>query len=74
MDLIKVDGHSGIGRDTKTGAIININKKEVEAARERKKKRLEAREDRNKLASQVNTLENEVADIKDMLTKILEKL
>lgn len=74
MDLIKVDGHSGIGRDTKTGAIININKKEVEAARERKKKRLEAREDRNKLASQVDTLENEVADIKDMLTKILEKL
>jgi len=74
VDLIKVDGHSGIGRDTKTGAIININKKEVEAARERKKKRLEAREDRNKLASQVDTLENEVADIKDMLTKILEKL
>ena len=74
MDLIKVDGHSGIGRDTKTGAIININKKEVEAARERKKKRLEAREEKNKLASQVNTLENEVADIKDMLTKILEKL
>ena len=74
MDLIKVDGHSGIGRDTKTGAIININKKEVEAARERKKKRLEAREEKNKLASQVNTLENEVADVKDMLTKILEKL
>jgi len=74
VDLIKVDGHSGIGRDTKTGAIININKKEVEAARERKKKRLEAREEKNKLASQVNTLENEVADIKDMLTKILEKL
>jgi DNA-binding transcriptional regulator YhcF (GntR family) len=74
VDLLKVDGHTGIGRDTRTGAIININKKEVETARERKKKRLEAKEEHSKLIAQVDSLENEVADIKDMLTKILEKL
>ena len=74
MDLLKVDGHTGIGRDTRTGAIININKKEVETARERKKKRLEAKEEHSKLIAQVDSLENEVSDIKDMLTKILEKL
>lgn len=74
MDLIKVDGHTGLGRDSKTGAIININRKEVETARERKKKRLESKRNQEKLAAQVDSLENEVADIKDMLTKILEKL
>ena len=74
MDLIKVDGHTGLGRDSKTGAIININRKEVETARERKKKRLESKGNQEKLAAQVDSLENEVADIKDMLTKILEKL
>ena len=74
MDLLKVDGHTGIGRDTRTGAIININKKEVETARERKKKRQEAKQEQEHLVTQVNNLEHEVADIKDMLTKILEKL
>jgi hypothetical protein len=74
VDLIKVDGHTGLGRDSKTGAIININRKEVETARERKKKRLESKRNQEKLAAQVDSLENEVADIKDMLTKILEKL
>lgn len=74
MKLIKVDGHGGIGRDSKTGAIININKKEVETARERKKKRQEAKQEQEHLVTQVNNLEHEVADIKDMLTKILEKL
>jgi len=74
MKLVKVDGHTGLGRDSKTGAIININKKEVETARERKKRRQEVREEKLKLESQVDHLENEVADIKHMLTQILEKL
>ena len=74
MKLVKVDGHTGLGRDSKTGAIININKREVETARERKRRRKEAQEEKIQLESKVVNLENDVADIKDMLTKILEKL
>ena len=74
MKLVKVDGHTGLGRDSKTGAIININKREVETARERKRRRKEAQEEKVQLESKVVNLENDVADIKDMLTKILEKL
>lgn len=74
MKLVKVDGHTGLGRDSKTGAIININKREVETARERKRRRKEAQEEKLQLESKVVNLENDVADIKDMLTKILEKL
>jgi hypothetical protein len=74
VKLVKVDGHTGLGRDSKTGAIININKREVETARERKRRRKEAQEEKLQLESKVVNLENDVADIKDMLTKILEKL
>lgn len=74
MELIRVDGHTGLARDTTTGAIVNINRREVEAARERKLKRLDAKRKETELVDQVANLENEVADIKDMLTKILEKL
>jgi|DEB0MinimDraft_3_1074331.scaffolds.fasta_scaffold09253_2 hypothetical protein len=74
MKLVKVDGHAGLGRDSKTGAIININKREVETARERKRRRKEAQEEKLQLESKIVNLEDDVADIKDMLTKILEKL
>ena len=29
MDLVKVEGHSGLARDKNTGAIININSTEI---------------------------------------------
>ena len=74
MDLLKVDGHAGLARDAQSGAIININKREAEAARERRKKKLEAKTKKEMLEQQVNTLQSEVSDIKVMLTKILEKL
>jgi hypothetical protein len=34
MDLIKVDGHSGLARDKKTGAILNINSTEIDRIKE----------------------------------------
>ena len=74
MELIKVDGHTGLARDVTTGAIVNINKREIEAARERKLKRLDAKKRDQQLVNQVVALETEVADIKTILTKILEKL
>lgn len=74
MELIKVDGHTGLARDVATGAIVNINKREIEAARERKLKKLETKKRDQQLVNQVVALETEVADIKTILTKILEKL
>jgi len=35
MKHIKVDGEAGFVRDKDTGAILNINKNEIAAARER---------------------------------------
>ena len=66
-NIIRVDGHSDLVRDKKSGAVLNINKEEIEAARRRKAERL------NK-DKEINDLKNEVSDIKNMLTKIVEKL
>ncbi len=67
MGFIKVDGHNGLVRDTSTNAILNINKDEITAARKRKL-------ERRKKEQEFEDLKNEVGDIKNMLTKIIEKL
>lgn len=67
MGFIKVDGHNGLVRDTSTNAILNINKDEITAARKRKL-------ERRKKEQEFDDLKNEVGDIKNMLTKIIEKL
>jgi hypothetical protein len=63
----KVDGHESLVRDLSTGAILNINKDEISAARKRKL-------ERRQKEKEFEDLKNEVSDIKIMLTKIIEKL
>ena len=63
----KVEGNSDLVRDTSTGAILNINKDEISAARKRKL-------ERRQKEKEFEDLKNEVSDIKNMLTKIIEKL
>ena len=67
MILKKVRGHEGFAKDDRTGAIININKDEIIAAKKRKVLRKEKEQG-------IEYLKNEVSDIKIMLTKIIEKL
>jgi hypothetical protein len=72
--MIPVNGHSGLARDPKSKAIININSTDIEKARMLKKKRREAAQNDEQLRTEVSTLQNEVSDIKIILNKILEKL
>ena len=67
MVYMKVNGHTGYVKDTFNGVVLNVNDKEIEAA---KKRKLE----RKKQQNEINELKNEVSDIKQMLTKIVEKL
>ena len=67
MRLITVQGHRNYVRDKNSGAILNINKAEIEEARKRKAERLEK-------DKEIESLKNEVSDIKSMLTKVIEKL
>ena len=67
MNYIKVEGHRDLLRDKDNGAILNINKEEISAARKRKL-------ERRQKEKEFEELKNEVSDIKTMLTKIIEKI
>ena len=66
MRHTKIEGHWGYVKD-ENGAILNINKEEIEAAKRRKEQRLNQEKE-------LNELKNDVGDIKKMLTQIVEKL
>ena len=73
-NYVKVDNHSGLIRDKKSGAIININKSEAEKARRLKAQRLSRKEQEAQLRDDVDNLKSEMNDIKSLLTQIVEKL
>jgi len=62
-----VDGHSNLVRDKATGAIVNINTNEMQAARTRKEKKKQQQQE-------IDQLKSDVSDIKKMLQQIVEKI
>ena len=67
MKYIPVEGKPDLVRDPHTGAIVNINKNDIRAARERKKKRKSQQ-------AEFDQLRNDVDEIKQLLNKLVEKL
>lgn len=65
--LIPVEGNSSLARDLDTGAIVNINTQEINEARDRKALKLKEKQE-------MQQLKNDVADIKQLLTKLFERL
>ena len=66
MEYMKVKDHPGLVRDPESQAILNINKTEIEIARERKKLRKQKE-------NEFEELKNEVSEIKGLLLKLIEK-
>lgn len=66
MKYTRVEGHWGYVKD-ENGAVLNMNKEEIEAAKKRKAQRLNQEKE-------LSELKDEVGDIKKMLTQIVEKL
>lgn len=67
MKLVKADNAPGFARDIETGAIININKSELQQAREAKRLRKEKE-------LEFEQMKSDIDDIKRILTQIVEKL
>jgi len=63
---IKVEGRPDLVRDSSTGAIINTNNTRARSALLRAEK---ARKERQ----EIEELKNDVAEIKSLLTQLLEK-
>ena len=72
MKRLKVDGNPNLVRDTRSGAIININKKEIDRARRLKAERKKKEESFENLQVDVNDLKNDVSDIKRLLETLIE--
>ena len=64
MDYLKVEGHDGLVRDQKTGAILNLDDSAIEARR--KSKHLGSALD------DINMLKNEVSEIKSLLRELVQ--
>ena len=65
MAYLKVEGNNSLVRDTSTGAILNINKDEISAARRRKL-------ERKQKEKEFEDLKNDVTEMKSMLQKLME--
>tara|TARA_B100000214_G_scaffold279175_1_gene208957 strand:- start:3809 stop:4030 length:222 start_codon:yes stop_codon:yes gene_type:complete len=67
MAYLKIEGHEGYVKNPNDGVVLNVNTEEIQAAKKRKALRKQQEED-------INSLKNEVSDIKNMLSKIIEKI
>lgn len=70
---VPVKGHSGLVRDTENNALININRTEIEQARERKKLKQLQKEKELSLHKKVDDIEAELSEIKNLLKDLINK-
>ena len=66
MTYVPVQDKPGLVKNKDTGVILNINKAEVEQARERK--RLRKQKDQ-----ELEDIKNDIRDLKEMVLKLIEK-
>ena len=74
MSLENIEGHSGYVKNTATGAVLNVNKKEIMEAKARKAKKKQEQIELQNMKETVNKLESDVSEIKSLLSKIAERV
>lgn len=67
MKLVRIEGSKDLVKDEETGAVLNSNETEIKAAKIRKEQRVEKE-------NELETLKNDVGELKDMMKQILEKM
>ena len=69
---VKVEGQPDFAKDMHTGAIVNVNQRQVEAARRAKEIRKQKKLDEEKMKQQVDNLEKGFDEIKSMLQSLID--
>ena len=72
-DYLKVDGYSGLVRDTNTNAIINKDKSAYNLAKRRAEEAQRQRDEIRGATREINNLKCEMHEIKSMLKTLLER-
>lgn len=73
-NLKAVKDEPDLARDPESGAVLNINKNEIQNAREQKRLRNVKKLEEKNLKVKVDRLEKDLSDIKFLLSTIVEKL
>ena len=74
MDLINIKGHKNLVRDLETGAILNTDSDTVLARKRLRERKKNEREQLEKNTNDINSMKEEVSEIKDMVKQILGSL
>ena len=83
MNYVKIEGHNGYVRDKKSGAVLNLNKSEIEAALKEQTSLHEENcssidqsniESCNKIGESITEMKNTIAKIENSITNELKKL
>ena len=72
-DYIKVQGYSGLGRDTRSNAIVNKDKNAYSIAKRRAEEAQRQRDEIRGATREINNLKCEMHEIKDMLKTLLDR-
>lgn len=74
MSYISVEGRDDLVRDKNSGAILNINRNEIQNARKRKQIAQQKIIEEEQLKKDVASLKEDMEEIKTLLGKLAERL
>ena len=72
MELRPVEGNKDLARDMDTGAILNINKEAFAGAKRARELREKAKHQLETNTSDINSIKNELTEIKTMLRTLID--
>lgn len=72
-EYISIEGNSFLKKNTTTGVVINTNEQELQAARQRRKDRMQKAELEAAKEKEIEEMKSDINQIKSMLQQLLEK-
>lgn len=73
MTKLQVEGFASLVRDTSSNAIVNVNKSEYQLYMSRYKSREKQSDELRDTIKEINTLKNELYEIKKLLKEVIKK-
>ena len=73
MSKLRVEGFSGLVRDTNSNAIVNVNRTEFQVYMSRHKNRQKQGDELRGAIKEINTLKQELFEIKRLIKEVIKK-
>jgi len=80
MSLVSIEGYSNLKKDTSSGGVVNVDKRGYNSylnnkriALQKLQEQSQAKQEVEGLQSEINTMKEDILEIKSLLIKLLEK-